>query len=82
MTGDARATRFVTEDAGFIGNELVKVLVTGGHQVLGLTESMEAAGRVRRAGAVPVIGDLLTGLRPQLPPTATNRSLGVEWHSE
>jgi hypothetical protein len=29
-----------------------------GHQVFGLAQSMEAAQRVRRAGAVPVMGDL------------------------
>jgi nucleoside-diphosphate-sugar epimerase len=59
MTGDARPTTFVTEAAGFIGTELVKVLLARGHQVFGLTPCAEAAQRVRRAGAVPVIGDLL-----------------------
>jgi nucleoside-diphosphate-sugar epimerase len=58
MTGEARATAFVTGAAGFIGTELVKVLTAHGHQVFGLAESAEAAQRVRRAGAVPVIGDL------------------------
>ena len=59
MTGDARATAFVTGAAGFIGTELVKVLVARGHQVFGLARCAEAAERVRRAGAVPVMGDLL-----------------------
>jgi nucleoside-diphosphate-sugar epimerase len=59
MTGDARATTFVTGAAGFVGTELVKVLVARGHQVFGLTPSVEAAERVRRAGAVPVMGNLL-----------------------
>src|SRR5437764_4323930 len=59
MTADAKATTFVTAPDGFIGTELVKVLTTHGHQVLGLTPSAEAARRVRRAGAVPVMGDLL-----------------------
>ena len=59
MTGDARATTFVTGAAGFIGTELVKILVARGHQVFGLAQSMEAAHRIRRAGAVPVMGDLL-----------------------
>ena len=57
MAGDA--TAFVTGAAGFIGTELVKVLVGRGHQVFGLTQCAEAAQRVRRAGAVPVMGDLL-----------------------
>jgi nucleoside-diphosphate-sugar epimerase len=59
MAGDARATTFVTGAAGFIGTELVKVLVAGGHQVFGLVQSVEAAERLRRAGAIPVMGDLL-----------------------
>ena len=54
-----RATTFVTGAAGFIGTELVKVLVARRHRVFGLTQSVEAAERVRRAGAVPVMGDLL-----------------------
>jgi len=58
MAIDTRATTFVTGAAGFIGSELVKVLVARRHQVLGLTESVEAAQRVRRAGGVPVMGDL------------------------
>jgi len=59
MAGNARATTFVTGAAGFIGLELVNVLVARGHRVFGLTDSVEAAQRVRRAGAVPVMGDLL-----------------------
>ena len=59
MAGNASATAFVTEAAGFIGSELIKVLVARGHQVFGLTRSMEAAQRIHRAGAVPVMGDLL-----------------------
>lgn len=49
---------FVTGADGFIGTELVKVLVTGGHQVFGLARSRDAAERVRRAGARAVMGDL------------------------
>jgi nucleoside-diphosphate-sugar epimerase len=59
MTVDATTTAFVTGAAGFIGTELVKVLISRGCQVFGLAHSMEAARRVRAAGAVPVIGDLL-----------------------
>jgi nucleoside-diphosphate-sugar epimerase len=59
MTGDARPTTFVTGAAGFIGTELVKALIALGHQVFGLARCAEAAERVRRAGAVPVMGDLL-----------------------
>jgi hypothetical protein len=39
--------------------ELVKVLVARRHRVFGLADSVEAAERVRRAGGVPVMGDLL-----------------------
>ena len=38
--------------------ELVKVLVAEGHQVIGLTPSAEAAQRVRKAGAIAIMGDL------------------------
>jgi len=59
MATDMRATTFVTGAAGFIGSELVKVLVASRHRVFGLADSVEAAERVRRAGGVPVMGDLL-----------------------
>ena len=59
MATDTRATTFVTGAAGFIGLELVKVLVARRHRVFGLTDSLEAAERVRRAGGVPVMGHLL-----------------------
>jgi len=53
------ATAFVTGATGFIGTELIKILVARGLHVFGLAESMEAAECVRRGGAVPVMGDLL-----------------------
>ncbi len=59
MAGHAKETAFVTGAAGFIGRELVKVLIARGHQVFGLTRSLEAAQRLRLTGAVPVMGDLL-----------------------
>src|SRR5262245_40865292 len=52
-------TAFVTGAAGFVGTALVKVLLAEGHQVFGLARSQDAAERVRRAGAVTVVGDLL-----------------------
>jgi nucleoside-diphosphate-sugar epimerase len=55
-----RATAFVTEPHGFIGQALVKLLVARGHQVFALTGSTDAAERVRRLGAVAVLGDLRT----------------------
>ena len=59
MATGSRATTFVTGAAGFIGSALVKLLVARHHQVFGLSESVEAAEGVRRAGAVPVMGNLL-----------------------
>ena len=58
MATDTRATALVTAAAGFVGSELVKVLVARRHRVSGLTDSVEAAERVRRAGGIPVMGDL------------------------
>jgi len=60
MEAGARATAFVTGAAGFVGTELIKVLVSRGHQVFGLAPSLEAAERVRRAGGKAVMGDFLT----------------------
>ena len=59
MAGHTRAVAFITGADGFIGTELVKILVARSHQVFGLAPSVAAAQRVRRAGAVPVMGDLL-----------------------
>jgi hypothetical protein len=59
MERDRAATTFVTGSAGFIGSELVKVLSSGGHQVVALSPTMQDARHVRRAGATPVVGDLL-----------------------
>jgi nucleoside-diphosphate-sugar epimerase len=59
MASEGKATTFVTGSAGFIGTELVKLLVASGHRVFGLTRSADAAERVRRAGAIAVMGDLL-----------------------
>src|SRR5262245_36224582 len=51
-------TAFVTGADGFIGSQLVRVLVARGVQVMGLAPSCEAAERVRHLGASAVIGDL------------------------
>ena len=59
MAGDPGVTAFVTGADGFIGMELVKVLVAAGHQVFGLAGSADASRRLRTAGAIPVTGDLL-----------------------
>lgn len=58
-TTTTTTTAFVTGATGLIGTALVRVLVARGHRVYGLTRSVEAAQRVRRAGAVPVMGNLL-----------------------
>lgn len=59
MTGDPRPTAFVTGAAGFIGMELVELLVARGHQVFGLARSVESMQRLQRAGAIAIRGDLL-----------------------
>jgi nucleoside-diphosphate-sugar epimerase len=60
MADDPRQTAFITGADGFLGAELLKALVAGGHQVFALTPSADTAQHVRRSGATPVIGDLLT----------------------
>jgi NAD dependent epimerase/dehydratase family len=70
MANDTRATTYVTGAAGFIGSDLVKLLVARRHRVFGLADSVEAAERVRRAGTVPVMGDRLEhGLQQVIGPT-------------
>jgi nucleoside-diphosphate-sugar epimerase len=59
MADDVRETAFVTGADGFLGTELVKLLVDRGHQVFALARSHEAAESVRRAAAIPIMGDLL-----------------------
>jgi nucleoside-diphosphate-sugar epimerase len=59
MTRGSAATTFITGAGGFIGTELVKALIARGHEVFGMARSAEAAERVRLAGGVAVLGDLL-----------------------
>ncbi len=49
---------FVTGATGFIGTELVKELVSAGHQVRGLTRSEEGAQQLKAAGAEVHRGNL------------------------
>lgn len=55
----AKATAFVTGAGGFIGMQLVGLLLARGYEVLGLVNTPEGAARVRRAGAAAIVGDLL-----------------------
>ncbi len=59
MAGDRPATTFITGAEGFIGTELIKALKARRHEVFGLTWSLDAAQRVRNAGATPVMGNVL-----------------------
>jgi nucleoside-diphosphate-sugar epimerase len=50
---------FLTGATGFIGSYLVPELISGGHQVLGLTRSEAGARTLERAGAQAFHGDLM-----------------------
>ena len=52
---------FVTGATGALGRHLVPGLVAAGHQVTASTRSAAKTGRLREAGAVPVV---LDGLGP------------------
>src|SRR5262245_23276764 len=65
MSGQAIATAFVTEAAGFLGTALVRALVGRGLRVFGLTSTREDAERVRSVGGTAVLGDLLEADRWQ-----------------
>jgi nucleoside-diphosphate-sugar epimerase len=51
-------TAFVTGGSGFVGNRLIRALRSRGDAVYALARSDRAAGKISRAGAEPVRGDL------------------------
>lgn len=59
MASLRRPTVFVTGAAGFLGAELIRVLVARDYAVIGLARSAPSLERIRRAGAIAVQGDLL-----------------------
>jgi hypothetical protein len=59
MPVTAAATAFITGADGFVGHALIRVLRSLNHQVYALARGSDAAQRLRSAGAIPVIGDLL-----------------------
>lgn len=50
---------FLTGATGFVGSAVLRRLVGAGHTVLGLVQDKDRAEMVRKAGGIPVIGDLL-----------------------
>ena len=58
MSGEAVTTAFVTGATGFLGSELIRLLVGRGVQVFGLARSAQSAQYLRRAGVMAVTGDL------------------------
>ena len=59
MAAGRPTTTFITGADGFIGTELIKALRARRHEVFGLVWSLDAAQRVRNAGATPVMGNVL-----------------------
>jgi nucleoside-diphosphate-sugar epimerase len=50
---------FLTGATGFVGAAVLKRLAAAGHTVKGLVQSVHKAEGVRKAGGIPVFGDLL-----------------------
>ena len=50
---------FLTGATGFVGSAVLRRLVGAGHTVKGLAQTEEKAREVKKAGGVPVMGDLL-----------------------
>lgn len=52
-------TVFLTGASGFLGSRVLKMLLKQGYTVKALARSEGAAGKIRDAGAVPCVGDIL-----------------------
>ena len=50
---------FLTGATGFLGSAVLRRLTSAGHTVKGLVQNMHKADEVRKAGGIPVVGDLL-----------------------
>ena len=91
MTSGSGGTAFVTDADGFVGREVVRLLLSRRQPVFALTRTREGMARLHEAGARPVLGDLLTPGRWQdetaaadwvfhLPPyTVTGRRMTRAW---
>lgn len=62
----------VAGPSGVVGRPTVRLLVEGGHEVVGLVRSEEKVGVVRALGATPILGDVLD------PESVTRAAQGVE----
>jgi len=49
---------FFTGGSGFVGQNMIPELIKAGHEVLGLTRSTNAAEKVKKVGASPIMDDL------------------------
>ncbi len=49
---------FITGGTGFIGNQVVRMLLERGDEVRALVRSQEAAEKLRSQGAIPFLGDI------------------------
>jgi len=58
MTNAINKTVFVTGGSGFVGQNLIPILVSKGFTVKALTRSEKSALIVQRLGALPINGDL------------------------
>lgn len=50
---------FLTGGSGFVGQSIIPILIANGHEVMAIARSEKAAAKIRKAGAVPVMDDLI-----------------------
>lgn len=49
---------FFTGGSGFVGQNMIPILIKAGHQVLGIARSTASAEKIKKVGGIPIMDDL------------------------